>query len=42
MKDWMNSPGHKANILGSQYTSIAVSHYQNTAGVDYWEQLFIR
>lgn len=42
MNSWMNSAGHRANILGSNYTSIAVCHYKSAAGVDYWEQLFLR
>ncbi len=42
MKDWMNSSGHRANILNTGFTSIAVGHYQNSAGVDYWVQLFLR
>ena len=42
MEGWMNSSGHRANILNSSYTSIGVGHYQNTSGVNYWTQLFIR
>ncbi|NBH72292.1 CAP domain-containing protein [Clostridiaceae bacterium] len=42
MNDWMNSSGHRANILNSNFTSIAVGHYRNSAGVDYWVQLFLR
>lgn len=41
MQSWMNSSGHRANILNSNYTSIGVGHYKNAAGVDYWVQLFI-
>ena len=41
MTDWMNSSGHRANILNSEFTSIGVGHYKNAAGVDYWTQLFI-
>ena len=40
MEGWMNSSGHRANILNSSYTSIGVGHYQNTSGVNYWTQLF--
>ncbi|GGH21253.1 CAP domain-containing protein [Paenibacillus segetis] len=29
MKDWMNSPGHKANILNSSYTHIGIAFYNN-------------
>lgn len=42
MESWMNSSGHRANILNSSYTSIGVGHYQNASGVDYWTQLFIQ
>lgn len=42
IEGWMNSSGHRANILNSSYTSIGVGHYQNASGVNYWTQLFIR
>ena len=42
MEGWMNSSGHRANILNRSYTSIGVGHYQNASGVNYWTQLFIR
>ncbi|OAB40469.1 CAP domain-containing protein [Paenibacillus antarcticus] len=29
MNEWMNSPGHKANILNSSYTHIGISFYNN-------------
>ncbi len=38
---WMNSDGHRANILSEKYTSIGVGYYQNAKGVNYWSQLFI-
>ncbi len=41
MKGWMNSQGHRANILGN-YTSIGVGYHQNSAGTGYWTQLFTR
>lgn len=37
---WMNSEGHRANILNAKYTSIGVGYYQNAKGVNYWTQLF--
>ena len=40
MKAWMNSQGHRANILNPNFTKIGVGHYQNTKGTDYWAQLF--
>ena len=36
MEDWMNSPGHKANILDSNYTHVIVGYKDNA-----WVQLFI-
>lgn len=41
MESWMNSSGHRANILNANFTSIGVGHYQSASGVDYWTQLFI-
>lgn len=40
MKGWMNSPGHRANIMNKNYTSIGVGYYENANGVKYWTQLF--
>ena len=42
MKGWMNSSGHRANILGSQYTSMGIGHYQDASGIHYWVQLFFQ
>ena len=36
---WMNSSGHRANILNSSYTKIGVGYVTNG---NYWTQLFIR
>ena len=41
MQDWMNSAGHRANIMNGNFTSIGIGHYKSAAGVDYWTQLFI-
>ena len=38
MDGWMNSPGHKANILGKSYTKIGVGYVSDG---HYWTQLFI-
>lgn len=35
---WMNSEGHRANILSSSYTQIGVGHVSSG---NYWTQLFI-
>ena len=41
MEDWMNSEGHKANILNSQFTSIGIGHHVGQNGIHYWTQLFL-
>ena len=41
MNAWMNSPGHRANILNRSFTGIGVGYQQNSRGVGYWTQLFI-
>ncbi|MBT2677873.1 sporulation protein [Bacillus sp. ISL-35] len=38
VKAWMNSSGHRANILNSSYTHIGVGH---VATGNYWTQMFI-
>lgn len=40
MEAWMNSEGHRANILNPKFTKIGVGHYQNANGRNYWAQLF--
>lgn len=42
MNGWMNSPGHKANILNANYTQIGVGYAVNSNGTPYWTQMFIR
>lgn len=37
---WMNSDGHRANILNKNFKNIGVGHYQDASGVNYWVQLF--
>lgn len=39
MTAWMNSPGHRANILGSQFGKVGIGVYQSN-GVYYWSQEF--
>lgn len=39
MDAWMNSSGHRANILNENFTHIGVGYYQEN-GVNYWTQLF--
>ncbi|MBR4410536.1 MAG: hypothetical protein IKV72_00855 [Firmicutes bacterium] len=40
MNGWMNSSGHRANILGSGYTKIGVGYAVNAKGTPYWVQIF--
>lgn len=42
MDQWMNSAGHRANILNPNFTAIGVGHYESANGTNYWTQLFIR
>ncbi|MBQ8281886.1 MAG: hypothetical protein IJZ25_05770 [Lachnospiraceae bacterium] len=39
MEAWMNSSGHRANIMNASFTHIGVGYYQ-VNGVNYWTQLF--
>ncbi|MDP4145184.1 MAG: CAP domain-containing protein [Bacillota bacterium] len=39
---WMNSPGHRANILNASYTQIGVGLARTSTGVPYWTQEFIK
>lgn len=38
VKAWMNSPGHRANILNASYTHIGVGYVKEG---NYWTQMFI-
>lgn len=40
MRSWMNSSGHRANILGSGYTRIGVAVAYTSSGTPYWCQQF--
>ncbi|AQS57836.1 CAP domain-containing protein [Desulforamulus ferrireducens] len=43
VEDWMNSPGHRANILNTNYNEIGVGVYQSYNGYGYiWVQEFAR
>ena len=39
MTAWMNSPGHRRNILNSRYTQIGVGSVDNGRSI-YWTQVF--
>lgn len=40
MNAWMNSEGHRANILNSNFNHIGIGYYQDEKGVKHWVQLF--
>lgn len=45
MRSWMNSPGHRANILDPRFTDIGVGYVGGTSTSryqHYWTQLFIQ
>ncbi len=42
MRSWMNSAGHKANILSKQTTHIGVGAAKSANGTLYWTQMFIK
>lgn len=42
MTGWMNSPGHRANILNPSYTQIGVGLAKSSNGSNYWTQMFIK
>ncbi|HAQ39505.1 MAG TPA: hypothetical protein DCM73_00775 [Clostridiales bacterium] len=37
---WMNSEGHRANILSAKFSKIAVGYVTNSNGRSYWTQMF--
>jgi uncharacterized YkwD family protein len=41
VNSWMNSPGHRANILDRNYTQIGVGYATGGKYGTYWTQLFI-
>lgn len=43
MNSWMNSEGHRANILSSDFTQVGIACYYdpNTSYKYHWVQLFI-
>lgn len=42
MKSWMNSPGHRSNILSGNVTQIGIGAAKTSGGTYYWTQMFIR
>ncbi|MFT8311576.1 MAG: CAP domain-containing protein [Sporolactobacillus sp.] len=41
VQGWMNSPGHRANILNASFTTIGVGYVQGGSYGSYWTQEFI-
>jgi uncharacterized protein YkwD len=42
MGSWMNSTGHKANILGATYQHLGIGNATSASGTRYWTQDFGR
>jgi uncharacterized protein YkwD len=41
MDAFMNSEGHRENILSADFTKIAIGVYTDSAGRDWWAQEFV-
>uniref|UniRef100_UPI002F3F30D3 CAP domain-containing protein n=1 Tax=Intestinibacter sp. TaxID=1965304 RepID=UPI002F3F30D3 len=41
MNSWMNSSGHRANILSANFTELGVGIAKDSKGTIYWTQMFI-
>jgi uncharacterized protein YkwD len=42
IQSWMNSSGHRANILNPRYTRIGVAAFRTPGGTIYWCQQFLQ
>lgn len=42
VRDWMQSPGHKANILQTDYTHFGLGLATSKSGKTYWTQIFAK
>jgi uncharacterized protein YkwD len=42
VRSWMNSPGHRANILNASHLKIGVAAYRTDGGTIFWCQQFRR
>ena len=40
MRGWMNSSGHRDNILNPSFKTIGVGHYKTSNGTNLWTQMF--
>ena len=42
MNSWMNSDGHRANILSGDFTSIGIGYVKASSGYGhFWVQMFL-
>ena len=41
MNGWMNSQGHRANILSSKFSGVCVGLFEKN-GVKHWVQIFVK
>jgi uncharacterized protein YkwD len=41
VRDWMSSPGHRANILNGRYRRMGAAAYRTPDGTIYWCQQFL-
>jgi uncharacterized protein YkwD len=41
VKGWMNSPGHRRNILSDRYTQTGIGVFTSPNGTDYYTQVFL-
>ena len=41
MEGWMDSSGHRANILNGSYTHLGVGYCTDERGTTYWVQMFL-
>ncbi len=42
MRSWMNSPGHRANILTGRFTEIGIGPATSADGTRYWTMVLAR
>ncbi|QKS73194.1 LysM peptidoglycan-binding domain-containing protein [Paenalkalicoccus suaedae] len=42
VQGWMNSPGHRANIMSTSFNQIGIGYAQGGSYRHYWTQMFIR
>ena len=42
VRSWMNSPGHRANMLNPGYSRVGAAAYRTRRGAIYWCVQFLR